>query len=78
MGVAGHEGGLATPRSADRPPPGLMGVANPPPSQMEVAEPPLKINKYIFFNHKWYFVHKQYLVCLFWTKSNLYACRVSK
>jgi hypothetical protein len=43
MGVAGHGGGLATPRPADRPPPGLMGEADPPPSQMEVAEPPLYI-----------------------------------
>jgi hypothetical protein len=43
MGVTGHRGGLATPRPADRPPPGLMGVANPPPSQMEVAEPTLYI-----------------------------------
>jgi hypothetical protein len=62
MGVTGHGGGLATPRPADRPPPGLMGVADPPPSQMEVAEPPyifshnlfiflksLKIKNHIFF-----------------------------
>jgi hypothetical protein len=43
MRVAGQGGGLATPRPADRPPPGLMGVADPPPSQMEVAESPLYI-----------------------------------
>jgi hypothetical protein len=43
MGVVGHGGGLATLRPADRPPPGLMGVADPPPSQMEVADPPLYI-----------------------------------
>jgi hypothetical protein len=48
MGVTGHRGGLATPRPADRPPPGLMGVADPPPSQMEVAEPPLFIYLFIF------------------------------
>jgi len=43
MGVTGHGGGLATPRPADRPPLGLMGLADPPPSHMEVAEPPLYI-----------------------------------
>jgi hypothetical protein len=49
MGVTGHRGGLATPKPADRPPPGLMGVADPPPSQMEVADPPLYIFPYFFF-----------------------------
>jgi hypothetical protein len=52
MGVTGHGGGLATPRSADQPPPGLMGVADPPPSQMEVAEPPLYIFPFFFLKKK--------------------------
>jgi hypothetical protein len=78
MGVTGHGGGLATPRSADQPPPGLMGVADPPPSQMEVAEPPLyifpfffkkkslKIKNHIFFSNRYPYSFINFTMCPMW------------